>query len=104
MENETGLSPEIREEIRKHVMEYCDDIFMDIDSTYINLKELAQDVFNHQFELKKELEEIYSMLHQHSIGVQNVYDELLVLKKMYNVSVVDPELMQRILKTKELWE
>lgn len=75
-----------------------------MDSSYRKIKDLAADVFRNQNKILGRLDEIENLIRNHSIGVQNVYNELSQIKTMYNVVEMDSDLMDKIVKTKEIWE
>jgi hypothetical protein len=50
----------------------------------------------------KQMAIIETMIHQHAIGVQNVYNEILEMKRIYQLTQIDKELFDKIEKIKSI--
>jgi len=110
MENNTiNLSREeletlIAEECYAHVVKYHDEKYEEMDSIYRQVKVLSTDIFESNIRVLNRLQEIESMISAHSVGVQNVYDELKVIKEVYEVSKIDKDLFNKIHRIKQIME
>lgn len=80
-EVEIELSPEIWEKLYEKINHLHDEKYDDMDSIYRRIKEEAEDISNGQLTILKRLSAIESLIHNHSIGVTNIYNKFIELEK-----------------------
>ncbi len=54
--------------------------------------------------IEKRLIDIESMIHNHAIGVQNVYTELIQIKEFFKLAKMDADIIEKIERIKEIIE
>lgn len=52
--------------------------------------------------IREEIMAVGNMVHQHAIGVQNVYNEMMRIKQIYKLTEMDKELFDKIEKIKQI--
>jgi hypothetical protein len=69
-----------------------------------NIKECSGDIFANQKRITDRMDEIEKIIRAHAVGMQNVYEEVKIIKNMYNVSIIDTELLDKIQRIKIVLE
>ena len=96
------MTEELREEILEILRDYFNDYYFEERMMAKQFFDEIKDYTSALDYVKKRLIDIENMIHHHAIGVQNVYTEILKIKEIYNLTLVDKELFAKIEKIKQL--
>lgn len=98
------ISNELREELVELLNEHFDDYYFE---ERMQAKAFFDDIRGHIEWLKrtnKRLDDIENMIHHHAIGVQNVYNEVMKMKEIYKLTIIDQKVIDNIQRIKQLSE
>jgi DNA repair ATPase RecN len=90
-EIDVELTEEVENLIYITVKEYHDKKYNEMGCIYNNIKQEADSLSERIHEVYKRMNAIEEMIRSHSVGVQNVYDEMVKIRKL-------------LTKTAELWK
>lgn len=93
---------EIDEKIIDAVVKHYREAYDDLDSIYRRIKQSSDDFYASNENTLKRLEHIENLIHSHSVGVQNVYEEIKRLKTMYDITTTDSELLDKLQRIKDI--
>lgn len=100
------LRENIRNEVERQIEQWDDDNWQ-----YDQVKELVFEFRKekHEFDefnsfINKRLIDIEAMIHNHAIGVQNVYTQMQEIRDFFAITKMDTEMLEKIARIKEIIE
>lgn len=94
--------------IDQKIIQYIEDRLEtyndDSDRLLYNFRTEVREFYEFNSFIKKRLEDIEAMIHNHAIGVQNVYTQMQEIRDFFGIAKMDTVMLEKIARIKEIIE